>query len=283
VIAVGGALLLAYGMFASVQAQSLTPNLTNPTPADISGSSPGAVEPQDSDAHTLLQRLKSLYPGTRFGSVHTTPWPGVFEISMGATIAYADASGRHFLFGHLYDMHSQTDLTAQRKDALSRVDVAMLPRADALTEVRGTGARKLFIFSDPDCPFCRRLESDLGTLNDVTIHTFLLPLTSLHPQARDKAVAVWCAPDPLAAWKALMLLGTPPPAPSSDCAHPVDRNIALGERMGIHGTPTLIAGDGRLMQGAQDASTVSAWLDRRADRQAAGPATDPATDQAHGR
>jgi thiol:disulfide interchange protein DsbC len=208
----------------------------------------------------LSARLQALYPSTRFGEVRPTPWPGVFEVAMGANLAYVDASGQYFLFGHLYDMKVQRDLTAERKDTLARIDFAALPLADALKDVRGRGSRLLAIFSDPDCPHCRRLEAELKGLSDVTIHTFLMPIASLHPQARAKAIAVWCAKDRLAAWQALMTRDQAPP--SADCAHPVDRNVALAERLGVTGTPTLIAADGRVLPGAASAEQIQAWLSR---------------------
>jgi len=232
-----------------------------PSPARVDArSAVTRASPGADDARSLIARLQALYPATRFGAVHTTAWPGVFEVVMGTNLAYVDASGRYFLFGHLFDMRVQRDLTAERKDALARVDFGLLPLADALTEVRGTGARTLAIFSDPDCPYCRRLEAELRSLDDVTIHTFLMPLASLHPAARGKAVSVWCAPDRLATWRGLMLDDTPPPV--ADCPHPVDRNVALGERLGINGTPTLVAADGRVLAGAASREQIETWLSR---------------------
>lgn len=219
---------------------------------------PAGSEPPDT--RPLVERLQALYPSTRFGAIHPTAWPGVFEVAMGANLAYVDATGRYFLFGHLYDMRQQRDLTAERKDAMARIDFGSLPLADALTEVRGKGTRTLAIFSDPDCPYCRRLEAELRGLDDVTIHTFLMPLASLHPAARGKAVSVWCATDRLASWQALMLRDSLPP--QADCPHPVDRNVALGEQLGINGTPTLIAGDGRVLAGAASRDQIEAWLSR---------------------
>ena len=219
---------------------------------------PTAAAPTDASA--LVERLHALYPSTRFGAIHPTVWPGVFEVAMGANLAYVDATGRYFLFGHLYDMSQQRDLTAERKDAMARIDFGSLPLADALTEVRGNGTRTLAIFSDPDCPYCRRLEAELRGLDDVTIHTFLMPLASLHPAAHGKAVSVWCATDRIATWQALMLRDALPP--QADCPHPVDRNVALGEQLGINGTPTLIAGDGRVLAGAASRDQIEAWLSR---------------------
>lgn len=248
-------------------ASTATPGSTVSTTVSTVSTVGVAASPTDTTA-LLGQRLQVLYPATRFGEVAPTPWPGLFEVTMGSNLAYVDASGRYFLFGHMYDMQAQQDLSAQRKEALARIDFAALPLGDALTEVRGNGERVLAVFSDPDCPYCRRLETDLRELTDVTLHTFLMPLASLHPQARRKAVSVWCAPDRLQAWKALMLRDQAPP--EADCDHPVDRNIALGERLGIQGTPTLIAADGRIQPGAASLAHIEAWLNRSSPSGASG-------------
>ena len=236
--------------------------------------------PTTPELTSLIGRLQALYPSTRFGEIRPTPWPGVFEVAMGANLAYVDASGQYFLFGHLYDMKAQRDLTAERKDTLARIDFNALPLADAIKDVRGRGSRALAIFSDPDCPHCRRLEAELKGLSDVTIHTFLMPIASLHPQARAKAIAVWCAKDRLGAWQALMTRDQRPP--SADCAHPVDRNVALAERLGVTGTPTLVAADGRVLPGAASAEQINAWLSR-STTSAEGPAPSNPAAQATGK
>lgn len=220
---------------------------------------PAFAEPPITTAQ-LAERLQARYPATRFGEIAPTPWPGMFEVVLGQQLAYVDASGQYFLFGHLVDMSAQRDLTAERKDRLARIDVSQLPLADALTEVRGNGSRTLVIFSDPDCPYCRKLEADIAPLTDVTIHTFLLPLASLHPQARSKAIATWCATDRIGTWRALMQ--GKDPFPVAECPHPIDRNVALADRLGITGTPTLIAHDGRILVGAASREAIDAWLGR---------------------
>lgn len=208
---------------------------------------------------TILEtRLKELYPGTQVTNVAPSALPGLFEIVMGRNIAYTDASGRYFLFGHLFDMPAQRDLTAERKDQLQRIDFGALPLVDAIKTVRGSGSRVLAVFSDPDCPYCKRLEPELAKVNDVTIYTFLMPLTQLHPNARANAIAVWCATDRAKAWSAFMLNGQI--SKSRGCENPVDRNVALGENLQINGTPTLIASDGRVMPGAASAAQIEAWL-----------------------
>ena len=210
----------------------------------------------------LASHLKELYPGTQVTSVAESALPGLFEVVMGRNIAYTDANGRYFLFGHLFDMPAQRDLTAERKDQLQRIDFGALPLTDAIKTVRGNGSRVLAVFSDPDCPYCKRLETELAKVNDVTIYTFLMPLAQLHPNARANAIAVWCAADRVKAWGLLMSRGQT--STNRTCAHPVDRNVALGERLQINGTPTLIAADGRVMPGAASSEQIEAWLAKNA-------------------
>jgi len=202
--------------------------------------------------------LKAAYPATSFRDIRPTPLPGIYEVSMGRNLAYVGSDGRYFLFGHLYDMREQRDLTADRMEAARRIDFASLPLADAITTVRGNGARVLAVFSDPDCPHCRRLEQELARLDNITVHTFLYPLAELHPEARQRAIAVWCAPDRAIAWNALMMAGKAPPA--AECAHPIDRNIALARKLGVEGTPALFDVRGRHLAGAAPAQRIEAFL-----------------------
>ncbi len=221
-----------------------------------------AVPALADDAAAVQDTLRTLYPATRVDQVVASAIPGLFEVTMGPNVAYIDRSGRYFVFGHLYDMRTQRDLTAERKDGLGRVDFAALPLADAIKTVTGAGRRVVAVFSDPDCPYCKALERELAQIDDLTVYTFLYPLAAMHPEARSRAVAVWCAPDRAAAWRALMQEGKAPPV--AECAHPVERNVALAESLNIRGTPTLVAPDGRVRPGAGPASEIAAWLTRGA-------------------
>jgi len=209
-------------------------------------------------ADRLPATLKRLYPGTAFEGVAASPVPGLSEVVMGTSVAYVDASGRYFLFGRLFDMQHQRDLTAERIERLSAIDFSALPLDSAIKTVRGTGRRTLAVFSDPDCPHCRALERSLAELQEVTVYTFLYPVAALHPDARDKAIAVWCARDRAQAWSDLMAHGVVPAGGA--CTHPIDRIVALGTALRIVGTPTLFAGDGRRIVGAQSAAELDAWL-----------------------
>ena len=211
-----------------------------------------AAEQPDKNAAAVMQTLKKTYPKTTFRSVADTPIPGVYEVVMGKNVAYVDASGKYFLFGHLFDMQTQKDLTAdkvpQAEAKAKAVDYSELPFADAVVTKRGDGNRELVVFSDPDCPYCKTLEKTLEQLDNVTIYTFLMPLAQLHPQAAAKAMGVWCASDRAEAWGDLMLRGKE--APAGQCDNPFAKIAALAESLGIRGTPTIIFRDGTILPGA---------------------------------
>lgn len=209
-------------------------------------------------APELQAKLAQLYPKTVFTSVTTTPVSGLYEVVMGKTVSYVDASGRYFFFGNLFDMATRTDMTAPKIAAASRIDVAKLPTQDAIKLVKGNGKRVLHVFSDPDCPACRALEPTLAGLNDVTIYVFPYPLASIHPDAVRKATNIWCAPDRAKAWTDWMLTSKQPAA--ANCENPVARNMELAQQLEINATPTLISADGRKQAGALGEAALNAFI-----------------------
>lgn len=220
----------------------------------------------DPDAEAFRQLLAKKYPNTRFGAINRTPVAGVREVWMGTNVAYVGEDGRYFIFGHLYDMQAQTDLTATKKKTPDgdREHIAMrysfvdLPLHDAIKTVRGSGERSLAVFSDPLCPYCRDLEEQLSKLDNVTIYTFLFPIASLHPDAMAISDAIWCAADRPAAWHRYMASGEAPK--STPCASPVLRNIRLANKAGIHGTPFILFARGGTAAGLLDAATLERRL-----------------------
>ena len=152
----------------------------------------------------------------------------------------------------------KTIITAQRQLDTQRTEFPEKFLGNAIKTVKGDGSRVFAVFTDPDCRYCKQLEGELSRLDNVTIYTFLYPLESLHPEAKTKAIGVWCSPDRVKAWNELMIAGKKPKLVA--CNSPITQNLALGSKLGVVGTPTLIAADGRLLPGSAPAEKIDQWL-----------------------
>lgn len=196
-------------------------------------------------------RVVKQLPGKEITSVSATPMKGIFEVVMaGNMIVYTDAKADFLIFGDMVDVAKRKSVTEERLADLRKVDFAKLPLETAIKEVRGDGSRKLAVFSDPDCPFCKQLErQSLKDVTNITIYTFLMPLAQLHPDAARKSRLIWCAKDRAAAWKD-WIINEKLPDNKGDCDNPVESTVQLGTRLGINGTPGLIFATGRMVPGA---------------------------------
>lgn len=209
----------------------------------------------DSKANTpsseVEERIKNLVQerfGERPNSVEATPVNGLFEVVIGTDIIYVDAFVNYALAGKLLDARTRADLTQAKKDQLLKVDYAKLPLDKAVKLKMGNGSRQFVTFEDPNCPYCRRLHAELAKMKDVTVYVFLLPILS--SDSMEKSKAIWCAKDRAAAWNAVMIEGKSLPAAPENCKHPLQDNLALGQKYEINGTPTLIFTDGTRAPGA---------------------------------
>ena len=203
---------------------------------------------------TLAERIPQL---EKIDDVQSTPMPGLYEVRIGTDVFYTDAKGNYLIQGELIDTKARRNLTEDRIAKLSAVDFSALPLADAFTVVHGTGARKLAVFEDPNCGYCKRFERDLQKVQDVTIYTFLYPILS--PDSAEKSRNIWCAKDRVAAWQDHMLREKVTPPASCDTSA-LQRNLAFGKKFKITGTPTLIFVDGSRVPGAINDTEVEKRL-----------------------
>lgn len=193
----------------------------------------------------LAQRLPTLPP---IEDVRATPMPGLFEVRINQSeLVYTDAQGNFLIQGALFDTRNRVNLTEQRTNQLSDVAFNDLPLNDAVVTVRGNGQQRLAVFSDPNCGFCKRLERDLASLNNITIYTFLVGM--LGPDSDTKSRHIWCAKDKSATYDNWMLRNTPPPSAACNSAA-IERNMAFAAKHRIAGTPTSFTADGTRIQGA---------------------------------
>jgi thiol:disulfide interchange protein DsbC len=195
----------------------------------------------------------------KIDEVSKTPIPGIYEIRLGTDVFYTDEQGNHLFEGQLIETKTRQNLTQVRIDKLTQIDVAALPLKDAIVWKQGSGARRIVVFADPNCGYCKRFERDLNAVKDVTVYTFLYPI--LGGDSPEKARDIWCAKDNTKAWRDWMLQGTVAPRVMGKCdSTALERNAALGHKHKINGTPAIVFEDGKRVAGAMNAEQVEKQL-----------------------
>jgi len=191
---------------------------------------------------------------------------GIYEIKTGTEIYYSDSSADYLFRGEILDTKTGVNITRERIEKLMAIDFSTLPLQDAIVWSHGDGSRKLAVFSDPNCSFCKKFEPELKQLKNVTVYTFAYPILS--PDSEQKSRTIWCAKDRAKMWEEWMLKGTVPEVESTPCdAATVERNLALGQRLRISGTPTIVYEDGRRSPGMLQLAELEAKLKEATDRQ----------------
>ena len=206
----------------------------------------------------LTERIPKLPP---IDEVTRTPVPGLWEVRFGGTeIIYSDDKGEHiFVGGSLIETKTRTDLTEARVEKLLAIDFDKLPLKDAIAIRQGSGARKLAVFVDPNCGYCKRFERDLVAVKDVTIYTFLMPI--LGPDSNVKARNIWCAKDGAKAWRSWMIDGQAAAVAANGCdSAAIDRNLEFGRKFKINGTPAVVFEDGTRKPGVIPADMLEKLL-----------------------
>jgi thiol:disulfide interchange protein DsbC len=214
----------------------------------------GAQAQEAAIRKNLADRLPQL---GKIDEISKTPMTGLFEIRVGTDLFYTDAEANFLIQGHLIDTKLQRNLTEERLDKLMAIDFSALPVQDAFTIVRGNGKRKLAVFEDPNCGYCKRFERDLQKVDNVTVYMFLYPI--LGRDSTDKSRSIWCSKDKAKAWQDFMVRDQPLPAASCD-ATALMRNLEFGKKHKITGTPTLVFADGTRVPGAIGAAQVEKLL-----------------------
>ncbi|BEP93349.1 DsbC family protein [Acidovorax sp. sif1233] len=214
-----------------------------------------AASAQEADIRkALAERIPQM---DKIDEVRPTPMKGLYEVRIGTDLFYTDAKGNYVIQGELIDAKARRNLTEDRIAKLTAVEFSALPLKDAFTIVRGDGKRKVAVFEDPNCGYCKRFERDLQNVDNVTVYLFLYPILS--PDSAEKSRNIWCAKDPVTAWQDLMVRDKPAAAASCDTSA-LQRNLAFGRKHKITGTPTLIFANGARVPGAIGAKEVEKRL-----------------------
>ena len=194
----------------------------------------------------------------KIDEVTKSAMPGLYELRVGTDILYTDEQGNYLIEGQLIDTKTRANLTEQRVAKFTAIDFKTLPLKDAMVWKQGTGERKLVVFADPNCGYCKKFERDLQSVKDVTVYTFLYPI--LGGDSPQKSQQIWCAKDNIKTWREWMIKGTAiAESPACDTSA-LQRNLALGRKHRITGTPGLVYEDGKVQPGAVGAEAVERQL-----------------------
>lgn len=207
---------------------------------------------------TVKKAIEPHFPGAKIESLKKTPYLGLYEALIGGELFYTDEKAEYFFFGHIVDTKTRTSVTNERLQeikAARRVPLESLPLEFAIKIVKGNGERKLAVFTDPNCPYCKQLEKELLNVTDVTIYTLLYPVLR---GSMELSATIWCSQDQIKAWDDFMLRGVAPKA--KDCETPLPTLLKSGQENRVTGTPTLIFADGSIVGGMIPAAQIEERL-----------------------
>ena len=200
------------------------------------------------DAEQVKSALKKKFPEVAVENVRKVPYGNLYEVTAGGEVFYTDDKTSFIFIGNLVDTKTKENVTELRQRQLNAVKFESLPFDAAIKIVRGNGSRRVAIFEDPNCGYCKKFERDLLGVSDITVYVFLYPILS--PDSMEKSKAVWCAPDRAQAWLDLMTKNTAPPSGNKCDTAAIDKSLAFGREKRIQGTPTILFEDGERIPGA---------------------------------
>lgn len=206
-----------------------------------------AAYAQDPVAERVKAELKKKLPEAPVDSVRKIPYGNLYEVVAGGEILYTDDKATFILLGPIVDLKTKQNVTEARLRQVNAVKFESLPLENAFKIVRGNGSRKVAMFADPNCGYCKRFERDLLAVSDITVYMFLYPILS--PDSTEKSKVVWCSADQGKAWLDLMTKDAVLQG-KGDCANPIEKNLAFGREKKINGTPTIFFENGERIPGA---------------------------------
>jgi thiol:disulfide interchange protein DsbC len=216
-------------------------------------------QPAQAQEATIRKNIAARLPDfPKIDEVSKTPIPGLYELRIGTEVLYSDEQGNYVMEGNIIDTRSRVNLTQARVNKLSAIDFDSLPLKDAMVWKQGNGSRKVAVFADPNCGYCKKFERDLQQVKDVTVYTFLIPI--LGGDSPEKVTNIWCAKDNTRVWREWMIEGKTPPRSMGTCETPTARNLALSRKHKINSTPSVIFEDGTRVPGAVGAEEFEKQL-----------------------
>ncbi len=194
----------------------------------------------------IRAEMAKKFPYSKIISVSKTPYFGLYEVVFDNQLVYVDEKMTYLFSGNILDLHTMKNLTKAREKQLYAIDFESLPLNLAIKKVKGEGKRKLAVFTDPNCPYCKRLEKEMVNLTNATVYIFVFPIL---PGSEEKARAVWCSNDRLKTWEDYMLRNVEPKSQSACDTSALNAIAKVAKKLGISVTPTVIFDDGMIRPG----------------------------------
>lgn len=210
---------------------------------------------------TIRKNLGARLPQfKKIDEVIKLPMSDLYEVRTNTTdIYYTDAQGNYLIQGDVINTKNMRNLTKEKGEKLLAIKFEDLPKKDFFTIVRGNGQRKIAVFEDPNCGYCKRFEKDFQEVDNVTVQVYLYPI--LGPDSKEKSKKIWCSKDRELAWKDWILNQVPATGQTMACdTEALDRNLDFGLKYRVEGTPTLFLADGKRVPGAVNAKQLEKLL-----------------------
>ncbi|TAK90803.1 MAG: DsbC family protein [Burkholderiaceae bacterium] len=210
------------------------------------GARPAAPAP--TTEQQLLQGLQARFgKDMHIDNLRKTEHMDLYEFRVNGRMGYTDANLRYIFLGNLIDGATMNSLTDARMAELDRIPFDQLPLQLAVKTVRGNGKRKLAIFEDPNCGYCKLFQKEIRSVDNITIYSFIYPI--LAPDSVTKARRILCSANPSQAWQDWMVYGRMAEG-KGDCKTNIEQIAKFGQDNNISSTPTFFVASGERFSGA---------------------------------
>lgn len=217
----------------------------------------------NADVASVRAQMEKKFPNEKILEVVKTPYLGLYEVAFEDSIVYTDEKLSYLISGSIYDMKTMQNLTETRARKVYAVKFDALPFQYAFKEVKGNGKRKVALFTDPNCPYCKRLEKEMQSVDNVTVYRFILAIL---PGSEEKAKNIWCSPNREKAWRDALLNGITPPKAAPCDIHALIEVSKLAQKLRINGTPAIVFEDGTINPGLMPSDEIEKQLSMTAKK-----------------
>ncbi len=208
-----------------------------------------AVQADAASEAKVREAIKALVPSAQIDSVAESKLAGFYEVTLSGQVLYVSADGKYLVQGMVYDIANKRDLTEEKKSTMRKAALAGVPKDRMISFPAKNEKHRVTVFTDIDCGYCRKLHQQIAEYNNlgITIDYLFFPRSGLNTPSYDKAVTVWCSADKLKAFTDAKA-GVEQEKKTCD-NNPIADDFELGQKLGVNGTPMIVAADGSQIGG----------------------------------